>query len=130
MSQTRCETCACSFRSRQPTQLEQLPSVDDVRHNIDLSSLLTGVGGIFSSTMGAVGNFFIVILLAVYLASEPGFYVHGFIKLFPKSQRHRATQVMGTVGENLRWWLIGKVASMIFIGLLTWVGLSILGVPL
>jgi predicted PurR-regulated permease PerM len=112
------------------TLLEQLPSVNDVRQKIDVSSLLSGVGGFFSSTMGAVGNFFIVILLAIYLASEPRFYVRGFIRLFPKTRRHRATQVMGTVGETLRWWLIGKVASMIFIGLLTWIGLSILGVPL
>ncbi len=110
--------------------IEQLPSVEDVRQNINPSSLLSGVGGFFSSTVGAVGNFFIVILLAVYLASEPRFYVRGFIKLFPKSRRHRATQVIASVGETLRWWLIGKVASMIFIGVLTWIGLSILGVPL
>lgn len=110
--------------------IEQLPSVDDVRQKVDPSLFLSGVGGFFSSTMGAVGNFFIVILLAIYLASEPRFYVRGFIKLFPKPRRHRATQVVGAVGETLRWWLIGKVASMIFIGLLTWIGLSILGVPL
>jgi predicted PurR-regulated permease PerM len=112
------------------TLLEQLPSLEDVRQNIDASSLLSGVGGFFSSTVGAVGNFFIVILLAIYLASEPRFYVRGIIKLFPKPRRHRATQVVAAVGETLRWWLIGKVGSMIFIGVLTWIGLSILGVPL
>jgi predicted PurR-regulated permease PerM len=112
------------------TLLEQLPSVDDVRQNIDASSLLSGVGGIFSSTVGALGNFFIVILLAIYLATEPGFYIRGLIKLFPKTHRHRATQVTNAIGETLRWWLIGKVGSMIFIGLLTWIGLSIIGVPL
>jgi len=112
------------------TLLDQLPSFDDVRQNINPSALLSGVGGFFSSTVGAVGNFFIVILLAIYLASEPRFYIRGLIKLFPKPKRHRATQVVGAVGETLRWWLIGKVASMIFIGLLTWIGLSIIGVPL
>jgi len=110
--------------------IEQLPSVEDVRQNINPSSLLSGVGGLFSTTVGAVGNFFIVVLLAIYVASEPRFYVRGFIKLFPKAHRHRATQVTGAIGETLRWWLIGKVASMIFIGLLTWIGLSIIGVPL
>jgi predicted PurR-regulated permease PerM len=112
------------------TLIDQLPSVDDVRQNISAASLLSGVGGFFSSTIGAVGNFFIVILLAIYLAAEPYLYIHGLVKLFPKSGRHRVTQVITAVGETLRWWLIGKVASMIFIGLLTWVGLSILGVPL
>ena len=63
------------------TFIEQLPSVDDVRQNINASTLLSGVGGFFSSTVGAVGNFFIVVLLAIYLASEPRFYIRGFIKL-------------------------------------------------
>jgi predicted PurR-regulated permease PerM len=112
------------------TILEQLPSIDDIRQNVNPSALLSGVGGVFSTTVGAMGNFFIVVLLAIYLASEPRFYIRGFIKLFPKPNRHRATQVVGSVGETLRWWLIGKVASMIFIGLLTWIGLSIIGVPL
>ena len=110
--------------------IEQLPSIDDVRQNVNPSSLLSGVGGFFSTTVGAVGNIFIVALLAVYLASEPRFYVRGFIKLFPKTHRHRATQVIAAIGETLRWWLIGKAGSMIFIGLLTWIGLSIIGVPL
>jgi predicted PurR-regulated permease PerM len=112
------------------TLLEQLPSFDDARQKVDVSSLLTGVGGFLSTTVGAIGNFFIVILLAIYLASEPRFYIRGLIKLFPKPRRHRATQVVGAVGETLRWWLIGKVASMIFIGLLTWIGLSIIGVDI
>ena len=112
------------------TLIDQLPSLEDVRQNVNPAVLLTGVGGFFSTTVGAVGNFFIVILLAVYFASEPRFYLRGVVKLFPKPHRHRATQVMGAIGETLRWWLIGKVGSMIFIAVLTWVGLSIIGVPL
>jgi predicted PurR-regulated permease PerM len=112
------------------TLLEQLPSIDDVRQNIDASSLLSGVGGFFSSTVGAIGNFFIVILLAIYLATEPRLYIRGFVRLVPKPRRHRATQIVAAAGETLRWWLIGKAGSMIFIGVLTWIGLSIIGVPL
>jgi predicted PurR-regulated permease PerM len=40
------------------------------------------------------------------------------------------TEILHQVYESLRWWLIGKFGSMIFIGFLTWVGLSILGVPI
>ena len=110
--------------------MEQLPSVDDMRARVDTSAILSGVGGVFSSTIGALGNFFVVILLAIYLATEPEFYVHGFTKLFPVRRRERVREILATVGEALERWLIGKVVSMVFIGLLTWVGLSILGVPL
>jgi predicted PurR-regulated permease PerM len=110
--------------------IDQLPSVDDVRNNINTSTLLAGVGGFFSSTMGAVGNFFIVILLSIYFAIEPRFYSRGFTNLFPLNKRTRVREIIFAIGETLRWWLIGKVGSMVFIGFLTWVGLSLLGVPL
>lgn len=110
--------------------LEQLPSFDEAMKGISAATLLTGVGGVFSSTVGAVGNFVITILLAIYFAASPGFYLAGFVKLFPIDHRERVKEILGTIGEMLRWWLIGKAGSMLFIGVLTWIGLSILGVPL
>lgn len=112
------------------TILQQLPSADDILNGIGGSGMISRVGGIFSSTIGALGNFFIVILLAIYLASEPRFYADGFTKLFPMDKRKRVDEVLSGIGETLRWWLIGKAASMLFIGVITWIGLSILGVPL
>jgi len=110
--------------------IDQLPSFDEVMKGISAGALLTGVGGIFSSTVGAVGNFLITILLAIYFAAHPNFYLVGFVKLFPKRFRQRTREVLSTVGEMLRWWLIGKAGSMLFIGTLTWIGLSVLGMPL
>lgn len=112
------------------TLMDQLPTFESVRANLSASSLLSGVGGFFSSTMGAIGNFFIVILLSIYFASEPRVYTRGFTNLFPLVRRTRVREILFAIGDTLSWWLIGKVLSMIFIGLLTWVGLSILGVPL
>ena len=77
------------------------------------------MGGVFSSTVGAVGNFLITILLAIYFAASPDFYLAGFVKLFPIDHRHRVKEILGTTGEMLSWWLIGKAGSMIFIGVLT-----------
>jgi len=112
------------------TLIGQMPSVDDVMAGINTSTLVTGVGGVFSSTLGAVGNFFITLLLAIYFATEPRFYANGFTKLFPVARRQRVTEVIYGVGSTLSWWLVGKAASMLFIGVLTWIGLSIIGVPL
>jgi predicted PurR-regulated permease PerM len=112
------------------TIIEQLPSTQSIVEKVEISSLLSGVGGVFSSTVGIVGNIFIGILIAVYIAVEPRVYLNGFVRLFSINKRARISEVLDAVGETLRWWLIGKAGSMLFIGVLTWIGLSILGVPL
>ena len=110
--------------------LQRLPNTQEIWQTISSGAVLARVGGIFSTTLGAVGNFLIVVLLAIYFAIEPKFYVVGFAKLFPVPKRERVLEVLASIGETLRWWLIGKVGSMLFIGVLTWIALSILGVPL
>lgn len=115
------------------TILEQLPKEEDIVQRIkdlDLSSTMSRVGGYFSTTVGAVGNFFVAVLLAVYFASEPKLHTDGLSRMFPSQLRPRVAEIIGEAGNTLRWWLLGKTASMFFIGLLTWIGLSILGVPL
>ncbi len=115
------------------TIIEQFPKNDAIMekvNNLDFSSILTRVGGYFSSTVGAIGNFFVVILVAIYLAVEPKFYTNGLTKIFPVASRSRVEEVLSEIGNTLSWWIIGKTASMLFIGVLTWIGLSILGVPL
>jgi len=112
------------------TLIAQMPSADDVMKTADPATVLTRVGGYFSSTLGAIGNLFVAILLAIYLASEPRFYSAGLRRFFPVAMRPRAGEVLNAIYETLRWWLIGKAGSMLFIGILTWIGLSILGVPL
>ena len=112
------------------TLIAQLPSADDVMAKLDAASVMSQVGGFFSSTVGAVGNVLVTILLAIYLASEPRYYSAGMVRFFPIEKRERVREVLNAIYETLRWWLIGKVGSMLFIGVLTWIGLSILGVPL
>ena len=112
------------------TLIQNLPTYDEFVANLNASNLLSGVSGFFTSTMGVLGNIGIVILLAIYLASEPKMYLDGFVRLFPHERRDRSKEVISGIYQTLRWWLIGKAGSMLFIGVLTWIGLSILGVPL
>ncbi len=110
--------------------LEQLPSNAEMIEMVNNSSFLSQVGNFFSSTVTILTNLALMILLAIYLASEPKTYIRGFTKLFPQARRGRVNEILYEIGETLSWWLIGKGASMLFIGLLTWIGLSIIGVPL
>ena len=110
--------------------IEQLPSTEQIIDTLNNASVLTRVGGFFSTTIGIIGNFLLVILMAIYLASEPRFYVRGFLRLFPENKRERALEILKEIVDTLGWWLIGKFASMLFIGVTTWIGLYFIGVPL
>ena len=110
--------------------IEQLPSTQDIIEIVNNSGFLSRVGGYFSTTLGVVANFFLVILMAIYLASEPRYYVRGIVRLFPIDRRQRALEVLKKIVETLSWWLIGKSLSMLFIGIVTWIGLYFIGVPL
>jgi len=110
--------------------LEQMPDSNEIIEKVNTSNVLSRVGSFFSSTVGILTNLALMLLLSIYLATEPKTYIKGFTKLFPQARRKRVREILYEIGETLSWFLIGKGASMLFIGLVTWIGLSIIGVPL
>ncbi|MBA3335704.1 MAG: AI-2E family transporter [Acidobacteria bacterium] len=110
--------------------LEQMPTGAEALEKINNSNVLSRVTSYFSNTIEGLTNIALMLLLAIYLASEPKNYIKGFAKIFPPDNRKRVREILYKIGETLSWWLIGKGASMLFIGVLTWIGLSIIGVPL
>lgn len=83
-----------------------------------------------SSTLGVLGNTALIIVIGLYGAIAPSVYRRGFIALMAPSLRPRAAQVLDRVVETLRNWLAAKAISMAVVGVLTWAGLAIVGVPL
>lgn len=94
------------------------------------SDALKGFLGILASGLGAIGSVLVVIITGLYLAATPNLYRDGALRLVPKAQRKKASAVADKVGESLLWWMVGKLISMVVVGLLTFVGLWLLGVPL
>lgn len=108
--------------------LEQMPPADELMP--DRSDAFAKATGVFSTTLSALTNFVIIIFVGLYLAAEPKTYLKGINHLVPLDKRRRATEVLEATGSGLRWWLIGKVGSMLVIGVLTTLGLWLLDVPL
>ncbi|MEW6370483.1 MAG: AI-2E family transporter [Pseudomonadota bacterium] len=95
-----------------------------------MSSMVPNAGLFFGGVIGALGNVVIILFVGIYFAASPHLYTSGFIKLIPPSKRPRARQVMQKIGHTLSSWLLGKSISMLIVGVVTSIGLSILGVPL
>jgi len=64
------------------------------------------------------------------LAANPRHYVNGVLRLLPERDRSRGEALARECGATLRRWLLGKLASMVITGVLTGVGLVLLGIPL
>ena len=108
--------------------MARLPSVDDMISNN--SDILSRITRIFSTTLGAVANVVVILAIGIYAAADPRTYVDNFIRLFSTNKRERIREVLYEVHHTLQRWLVGRVASMAVIGVLTTIGLSLLGVPL
>ncbi|KAA9340543.1 AI-2E family transporter [Adhaeribacter soli] len=104
---------------REPVQL--------LSSNKDILGQLTGV---VSSTLGVLANFLIIIITGIYLASDPGSYKKGVVKLFAPTYRPRIGQVLDQSYDTLSNWLLSRFISMLVVGVATAIGLTLLGIPL
>ena len=109
--------------------LEQMPTQPS-EFGGQTSNVFGRITGFFSSFLGIVVNVAIVLAAGVFFAFNPKLYYEGAVKLFPPSRQQRVREVLDTLGFNLRRWLVGRITVMTLNGILTALGLWMLGVPL
>jgi len=108
--------------------LDQLPTERELRSpGIGLVRKATGA---LSSTVVVVTRALLILAIGVFIAIQPELYRKGLLRLVPLRKRKRAAEIMDAITSNLRGWLVGKVLSGIAIGVATWTGLQLLGIPL
>ncbi|KQV82347.1 hypothetical protein ASD15_09915 [Massilia sp. Root351] len=108
--------------------LNELPSNKDLARQ--LSAMVPNAGLFFSGVFGALGNAIIILAVGIYFAMRPRLYIDGIVTLVPPGRRPRARAVLDEIGDTLSKWLVGKACSMVAAGVMTAVGLSLLGVPM
>ncbi|MFW6094744.1 MAG: AI-2E family transporter [Pseudomonadota bacterium] len=96
----------------------------------DAESLIGSLPMIVTTTFGAVGSLVVVVALGVYLAAHPEPYRDGAVRLFAPRQRENVARTLDEIGHTLRRWLWGQVVAMVVMGILAYVSLRLLGVPL
>jgi predicted PurR-regulated permease PerM len=113
------------------------PATPAAPHNLpSAGAIASGGGAILSQTLkivlgtvGAVGNFFIVLFLGLCFAAQPAVYRNGLIYMAPARHRANATIVVDRIGETLQRWLIAQMVTMFAVFFITWIGLALLGIP-
>lgn len=93
-----------------------------------INQLLGGSFAFFSSSVGAVVNILLILVLGLMLLINPLAYRQAFIRLFPCFYRRRVDQVLQECEFSLGRWIEGALISMSVIGILSTLGLSLIGV--
>jgi predicted PurR-regulated permease PerM len=109
--------------------INSLPDLNDwlAQRSATVVSRLTGLA---STTLGAVINLVVVIIIGVFVASQPELYSRGLKHLVPLQYRERAAEVLRQIDLALWYWIGGRFGLMFINGALTAFGLWLLGVPL
>lgn len=76
-----------------------------------------------------LGGVFLMFIIGAYVGGEHELYTQGFLKLLPSERRQRGRDVLYAINRILRGWIRGQLISMTVIGVLTTIGMWILGVP-
>ena len=104
-------------------------AMENMRQGTD-SDAVTKVAKGTVTVFGALADVILVFFLAAYLAVSPRTYRNGLLRLAPPSARERLGESLDASGVALRKWLVGQLGAMVFVGVLTGIGLWAIGVPL
>ncbi len=82
------------------------------------------IAGIF----GGIASFILVLVLAFYMVVEEGAARRLFRHVTPRRYRPYIAGLMGRMQDKLGSWLRGQIVLMVIIGVMTYIGLLIIGV--
>jgi predicted PurR-regulated permease PerM len=110
----------------------------DLFHGGDARAALQGliegnfdrVAAFIGSTLGGLGALFLIVTIGVYVAADPRLYERGLEWLTPAHSRHSLHATLGVMAHVLQRWVAGRLVTMAIEGGLTFIGLTLIGVPL
>jgi predicted PurR-regulated permease PerM len=81
-----------------------------------------------TSTAETFAGLLLILMMSVYIGSDPDTYKNGILYLFPKRKRERMGEVMSAMSTMLRKWLVTQLIAMLVIGAASTIALLVLGV--
>lgn len=88
------------------------------------------VTGWVGSALGVVTSFVMILSLGLFIALEPKIYDRGLQWMIPLERRDDFAVTIQRMAETMRRLLAGRLAGMVFEGVLTWLLLMWAGVPM
>ena len=121
------------FQSIAPEQLVgEIQKLGNLTRNLPeiAAGVVSNFYEIFSGSLGAIINILLVTVVTIMLLATPRPYVKLFLAFFPSFYRRRAAKILQKCEIALVGWTRGILFNMLVITLLSWLGLTLLGVKL
>lgn len=96
----------------------------------ETKEIISKAQSFFASTLSILTDILVIIVIGIFFAANPQQYQQGIVSLAPVRYRTRLWEVLDKSYETLKWWLFGKLVTMLFVGILTAIGLMLLGIPM
>jgi predicted PurR-regulated permease PerM len=107
------------------------PLLDWLGEPTESKAPLAGIAtGVATGTLRALSIAVLIVLMGVYLAVDLQLYRNGLLRLFPVQRRERVGAAVDAAGVALTQWMVGQVVLMVLVGVLTAIGLTLLGMPM
>ena len=115
-----------------PDLVQSLPNLKQITQ--ELQPIFNEIAGrslrVFYSTLGIPLSLLLLLALTLMLSVNPQPYRQGFVRLFPAFYRRRVEKILDLCDEALQGWLNGILFNVTVIAILSFIGLSILQIPL
>ncbi|MEC4819679.1 MAG: AI-2E family transporter [Scytonema sp. PMC 1069.18] len=95
-----------------------------------LNQILNNFFAFIRNSLNIILYFLLFLALTIMLLANPSPYRQGFILLFPAFYRRRVDEILSKCAKSLVGWIKGTLLTMLLIGVLSYIGLLLLGVRL
>lgn len=112
--------------------LQDINVVENLSKNLQpiTTEIVRQIFDFFSNSLEIVLSMLLVLLLTLMFLIEPFKYRQGFISLFPDFYRERIDEILSRCEIGIGGWLIGVLAKVAFVSILSAIALVVLQVPL
>lgn len=94
-----------------------------------LGSISAGAVAITTQAFSVVFSLILIFVLSFYLMIDQARVRRELMAMFPKKQEENILEIVELVEEKLGAWFRGQITLCVFIGFLTWVVLTAIGLP-
>jgi predicted PurR-regulated permease PerM len=86
--------------------------------------------GLLKVGLAALAGCVAVVAITLFLCATPKIYRHAMLAMVPPKHEPRARELIKHIAKALRWWLLGRLTSMLIVFVFTGLGLWILGLDM